>query len=202
MLDHYVAKQLSSPTGLGGKFIFFIMNRQNRSLYEETIRLLSPSDTDSILDIGCGNGYMLNMLARQYDCALTGIDISKSIVETACQRNRAYVKTGKMTLSCQNLIKMNFSENSFGKAYTVNTVYFWENLNDSMARIKLILEPGGLFINTLYTNETLSRFTHTRFGYKRFTEDQLVSAGADAGFATDVIPIFNGAAYCVMYRKG
>ena len=82
-LNSYISQQFSNPAGIGGNFIASVMNKQNRSLYEETMRLLKLSDNESVLDIGCGNGYVLNMLARQYNCAFAGIDTSKSIVKTA-----------------------------------------------------------------------------------------------------------------------
>ena len=201
ILDKYIARQLSKPTGLGGKLIFSIMNRQNQPLYEETIRLLSLSDTDKVLDIGCGNGYVLNLLAQQYDCRLTGIDISLSIIEEASQRYRKFVKDGRMAFSCQSADAMSFADCSFDKAYTINTVYFWKDLDTTMSEIWRVLKPDGLFINTLFSNEMLSGFSHTRFGYKRYTAEELTKAGSNAGFIVDVIPNINDRAYCILYRK-
>lgn len=200
-LNSYIAKQFSNPVGVGGRMISFVMNRQNHPLYEETIRLLALSDTDSILDIGCGNGYVLNMLASQNNSMLTGIDPSESIIQDAVKRCHKSVKIGRTTLLCQNVNQMSFDDDFFSKAYSINTVYFWENLNNTMQEIRRVLKPNGFFINTFYSDETLSRFSHTQFGYKRFTVEQLTAAGHDAGFAVNVIPILNGTAYCIMYHK-
>jgi len=200
-LDRYIAKQLSNPTGIGGRLVSSVMSRQNRPLYEETIRLLEPSDTDSILDIGCGNGHVLHMLARQCDGTFTGIDTSADIIALAARRYRKLVKSGKMTFTHQDVNAMSFGDGSFQKAYTINTVYFWEDLNHTVAEIRRVLKPNGLFVNTLFSNETLSQFSHTKFGYKRFTVEQLTSAGNAAGFAVTVIPILNSTAYCVLYRR-
>ena len=199
--NRYTAKQLSNPTGFGGKLIFSVMNRQNRPLYNETIRLLALSKTDNVLDIGCGNGYVLNMLAHQYDCKFTGIDISMSIIENASKRYHKFVKDGKLTFSCQNANMMSFADNSFDKTYTINTVYFWENLDATMSEIWRVLKPNGLFINTLFSNKKLSQFSHTRYGYKRFTIEELTSVGSNVGFTVTVIPVMNDTAYCVLYHK-
>jgi ubiquinone/menaquinone biosynthesis C-methylase UbiE len=129
-INKYIAKHLGNPTGLGGKIIFSVMNKQNRPLYEDTISLLSPSDSDSILDIGCGNGYVLNMLASHTAYALTGIDLSQSAIKTALSRNRKFVKNGRMNLIRQDMNRLPFPDRSFDKVYTRNTVYFWNNLDE------------------------------------------------------------------------
>lgn len=200
-LDRYIAKQFSDPKGIGGGLISLIMNKQNRPLYEETIRLLSISDTDCVLDIGCGNGYVLKMIARQHNCSLTGIDPSESIIKAASRRCHRFAKSGRMTFMRQAISATSFPDNSFNKAYTVNTVYFWDDLNRAMSEIRRVLKPNGFFINTLYSDETLSRFSHTQFGYKRFSLKQLKSAGTGNGFAVDVVPILNGAAYCILQHR-
>jgi ubiquinone/menaquinone biosynthesis C-methylase UbiE len=199
--NRYIAKQLGNPAGFGGKLIFSVMNRQNRPLYNETIRLLVLSNSDSVLDIGCGNGYVLNMIAHQYDCKLTGIDISTNIIENASKRNHKFVQDGKLTFSSQNVNVMSFADSFFEKAYTINTVYFWENLETAMSEIWRVLKPNGIFINTLFSDEKLSQFSHTRFGYKRYTIEELTSVGNNLGFAVNVIPILNGIAYCILYQK-
>jgi ubiquinone/menaquinone biosynthesis C-methylase UbiE len=199
-INKYIAKQLGNPVGFGGKIVFSVMSRQNRPLYKDVIRLLSPTDTDSILDIGCGNGNVLNMLANRSGCTLTGIDFSASAVKSALSRNRKFVKNGRMNLVCQDMSKLPFPDSSFEKAFTINTVYFWMNLDAIMAEIRRVMKPGGLFINALFTNETLDSFSHTEFGYKRFSPDELTIAGQNAGFAVEIVSALGGKAYCVVYR--
>lgn len=200
-LNSYIAKQFADPYGFGGSLASLVMNHQNRPLYDETIRLLLLSDSDSVLDIGCGNGYVLNLLAYQHNAAFTGIDTSENIIEAAVRRNRRYVKGKKMNFSCQSVSSMSFPDESFSKAYTINTVYFWSDLNKAMLEIRRVLKPDGFFINTFYSNETLSRFSHTQFGYRRYEAAELTSAGANAGFAVKAVPVLQGAAYCYIYRN-
>jgi ubiquinone/menaquinone biosynthesis C-methylase UbiE len=201
-INKQISKQFSNPTGIGGKIISSIMNQQNRPLYEETIRLLPPvSDDDSVLDLGCGNGYVLNMLANCSGSTLTGIDYSPSAIKDAMTRNRKFVKDGRIKLICRDMSRLPFSDYSFDKAYTINTVYFWENLDGIMTEICRVLKPNGIFINALYTNETLANLSHTEHGYKRFTPNELTNAGINARFSVDIVPVFNKKAYCVVCRK-
>jgi len=200
-LNRYIAKQLASPEGFGGKVVSFFMNRKNRPMYAETIRRLALASSDSVLDIGCGNGYVLNMMAREHDGTFTGIDLSASMIQAAVHRNRLFVNNGKMKFVCQDLRDLSFADGFFSKVYTINTVYFWDDLESVMAEVSRILKPNGVFVNTLYSNDTLDRYAHTQFGYKRFTQEKLIDAGTNAGFAVSAVPIIDGAAYCYVYLK-
>jgi len=199
-IKKFYARHLRNPKGFGGRIVTSVMNKQNLPLYEATIKLLKPSKSDVILDIGCGNGYVLGMLAKQYGGLYIGIDSSKSIIKSARRRNREFVETGKITFICQNAESMDFNEKSFDKIFTINTVYFWEEPEKIMTQIHRALKPKGLFINTLYSNETLARLSHTNYGYNWHTPKQLIDFGNGADFKVEVVPILNNAAYCVMYE--
>ncbi|MDR2855106.1 MAG: class I SAM-dependent methyltransferase [Methanomicrobiales archaeon] len=197
-LDSYIAKQCKAPNGVGGRVVSAIMSKQNQPMYEETKRFLSLSSADHVLDIGCGNGYVLAGLAKQYSCVCTGIDISKSILKTAEHRNKKLIKEGKISFSCQNAHSMAFLDDTFDKVYTINTVYFWESLKGVMVEIRRVLKPSGFFMNTFYSNETLSRLSHTQFGYHKYTVEQIITASKNAGFEVRVMPILDEAGYCVI----
>ena len=70
---------------------------------------------------------------------------------------------GKLTFSCQNANMMSFADNSFDKTYTINTVYFWEDLNATMSEIWRIVKPNGLFINTLFSNVKQNIFNFDKY---------------------------------------
>ena len=43
------------------------------------IKLLDQVSFETILDVGCGSGVMLNLLQKKYDVKISGIDISENI---------------------------------------------------------------------------------------------------------------------------
>jgi len=205
MLDKFIASHLSKPKGFFGRVVSFFMNRQNRRIYEKTINILDVKDGEHILDIGCGNGFVLNMIAQNKsqnkNVKFTGIDISESIINAAKGRNREYISMGIMEFYVQDIGRMDFGDGSFDKVYTINTVYFWEDLDKTMVNISRVLKPKGTFFNTLLPNETLEKFSFTKNGYKKHAKEQLIRAGKEAGFDVEIIPIFNGFANCYVYRK-
>ncbi|MCL2372967.1 MAG: class I SAM-dependent methyltransferase [Defluviitaleaceae bacterium] len=196
--NKFISKQLSAPTGISGRIIGYFMNRQNIPLYQATIKHLQLSGGETILDIGCGSGYVLNMIAQQQSGIFTGIDLSQSMINTATRR---YKKHSNMTFHRQDLAAMAFPAGAFSHAYTINTVYFWGSPAATMQEIYRVLQPGGIFVNCFYSDKTLDRFAFTKHGYRRFPQAELSAAGESAGFSLEILPILGGDALCYRYRK-
>ncbi|MDR0885252.1 MAG: class I SAM-dependent methyltransferase [Clostridiales Family XIII bacterium] len=47
------------------------------------------------------------------------------------------------------------------KVYTINTVYFWSSLDVGLTEIWRILQPDGVFGNTVYSKAMLDSFPVT-----------------------------------------
>jgi SAM-dependent methyltransferase len=191
-----LASQFARPSGLGGAVVTRVMNRQNRRLYDQAVKLLEVADADAVLDIGCGNGFVLNRLAKTSRAALVGVDPSASMVRAAAARNRRFVDGGRMAVMAGEVSHVPLPNGSVTKALSINTVYFWDDVPAAMAEIRRLLRAGGLFVNALYTNAALDRHPHTRIGYARHRPKDLAAAAERAGFAVATIPVLDGAAYC------
>ena len=87
------------------------------------------------------------------------------------------------------------------KALTINTIYFWEDLASGFEEIARVLKPEGIFTSTHYTNRALESYSHTQFGYRMRTEQEVVSAAEIAGFTVRIKSIMDGRAYCVVGRR-
>lgn len=196
-LNEYIAKQFANPNGLGGRIVMAVMNRQNAQMYEATEKFLRPQNGDTVLDIGCGNGIMMEAIARSRHCRLIGTDISEDAIEIAKHRLTAV----NAEFLCCSVDDMPIGNATVDKALTINTMYFWENLASGFEEIARVLKPGGVFIGTHYTNQSLESYSHTQFGYKMHAEEEVLLAAQAAGFAVEVEPIMDGRAYCLTCRR-
>lgn len=182
----YIGKQFHKPSGLGGRLATFVMNRQNWQQYagtETALSLLEPDAAKTVLDIGFGNGYLLNRLASRYACQFYGIDISPDMLAIATQRNKSFVESGRMALSLGGAEKIGLPDGSIDKAYTVNTVYFWSSLDAGLAEIWRVLRPGGVFVNTVYSKAMLDSLPVTKSGYAKYQTDEFLAAGKRNGLS-------------------
>lgn len=196
-INEYIAKQFANPRGIGGRIVMAVMNRQNAQMYEETERLLRPRNDDIILDIGCGNGIMLERIVHACDCHLIGTDISEDALEIA---KRRLAETNVELLRCP-VDDTPLEDATVDKALTINTIYFWEDLASGFEEIARVLKPEGIFTSTHYTNRALESYSHTQFGYRMRTEQEVVSAAEIAGFTVQIKSIMDGRAYCVVGRR-
>lgn len=142
MAPRFVAKQLSRPTGLGGKVIQFLMNRGNASLNRLAVEQLDVQPSDRVLEIGFGGGVALPLLLSRarYVC---GIDRSEDVVASARRHFSGWVEGDAADFQVGSVEKLPLASESFDRVLTVNTIYFWTSLAKGLEEIWRIMTPAG-----------------------------------------------------------
>ncbi|MCZ2155639.1 MAG: methyltransferase domain-containing protein [Bryobacterales bacterium] len=56
------------------------------ALLDAIVEHVGASATDSVLDVGCGDGFYLGSLNQRVSCAAYGVDISRAAIEVAARR--------------------------------------------------------------------------------------------------------------------
>ncbi len=104
-------------------------------------------DPDHILEIGCGTGFLTEKLIQKFPNAhITAIDTSAKMVEH-CQQ-----KFKDLTITKMDGETLNFDQ-KFDLIVSNMTIQWFENLEDSINKIKEYLVPNGqLFYSTIGEN--------------------------------------------------
>lgn len=163
----YIGSQFGNPRGVVGAICCVIMNFINRAMYKNTVSLVNVKSDDKVLDIGFGNGYLLQRLYGQIKCDLYGIDISEDMVTAATARNKTAADAGKLHLQIGDCCDLPFDESSFAAVTSINTVYFWNNTVKGLSEIRRVLKPGATFYNVVYTKEWLDKLSYTKKGFQK-----------------------------------
>lgn len=200
-ITKYIAEQFGKPTGIGGIMSTFIMNRMNQIQYRSVMSNLNCSEKDRVLDIGFGNGYLINHLAKKNKGDFYGIEISDDMLKVGCKRNSELIKRGKVHLAKGNVIDIPFENSFFDKVYTVNTVYFWKDLDRGLSEIKRVLKPNGVFINAIYSKQWLDAVKYTQYGFSKYTPKELEEVTSRNGLNVfQVIETKKNISYCILSR--
>jgi len=198
----YIARQFGNPTGFGGKVSTLIMNCLNRKLYEAIIENLNIRTTDTILDIGFGNGYLVRRLSNKNLQKMCGIDISPDMLKVTGKKVKKKIEQGKVELLLADVQDLPFENDCMDKVYTINTVYFWQDIRRGFAEIKRVLKPDGVFLNVIYLKAWLDKLPVTQYGFSKYTAEQIEKITAESGLKIErIVEIQAKKSICVIARK-
>jgi ubiquinone/menaquinone biosynthesis C-methylase UbiE len=111
------------------------------NIFRESIK-----EGDKVLDVGCGNGRLLEIL-KDKNVRYAGVDISERLIEIAQERYPQY-----NFLVADNL-NLPFLDNNFDKVFSVATLHTIpsEDLRrKAVSELKRVLRPGGLLFVTVW----------------------------------------------------
>ena len=183
MTPRIIAKQLSRPTGLLGRLVAGLMNRHNASMNMFVVHQLDLRPTDRVIEIGFGGGITLNRLIEGA-AFVCGIDRSGDMVRRAARKFAAAVQSGRAQFREGNVDALPFEPESFGKACTVNTIYFWKSLETGFSEIHRVLRPGGRLVVGFLPKDRMDRLGVPRDIFTPREPRDVIAALKAAGFTS------------------
>lgn len=178
-----ISRQLSEPSGLGGRIIARLMNRGNASLNARAIEHLSLTPEASVLEIGFGGGATLPLLLGQAD-RVAGFDRASDMVEAATSRHPEDIASGRLRVDAGDVHALPYADGEFDRILTVNTVYFWPDLHGAMDEIRRVVGPGGELVVGIRDPSVMQKVDRAIFTVREPEEvrDAVEAAGfTDAG---------------------
>lgn len=175
-----ISRQLSHPTGLGGRLVARLMNRGNQRMNLRAIELLDLAPGMRVLDLGFGGGLALGALLGR-EAQVTGIDRAADMVTAARRKHRDALAAGRLQLAEGDVHALPFPDASFERVLTVNTVYFWPDLPAALTEIRRVLAPDGRLVIGIRDPLSMRKVSRDIFTVR---PAQDVSAAAEhAGFS-------------------
>ena len=102
---------------------------------------LKDKEYKKLLDVGCGTGYLINMLSKDYEAEYTGLDLSPEMIKQASSKN---IKNASFIEGRSDEIP--FPENTFDIVTCSQSFHHYPKTDKPMQEVKRVLKPGGLYI--------------------------------------------------------
>lgn len=182
-MSDFIARQFRKPSGFWGRIISFIMKKGNIYFYYKIVELLDIQKNDKILEIGYGHGLGINKILKENDCFITGVDFSELMYAEASKRNKAFIENKRAELYFGNFLETNLQAEQFDKAFCINVIYFWDELEPPFLKIKNCLKKGGVFCFYMEHKDNLKklRFTSDEI-FNKYAIEEVVEALTATGF--------------------
>ncbi|MDR1612287.1 MAG: class I SAM-dependent methyltransferase [Planctomycetota bacterium] len=132
------------PTGFTGRLLVGMMNWAHGPGIRAVVGQLAVTPDDIVLDIGCGGGAAIALMAGK-GTKVHGVDHSVVSVEKSLAKNRVAVRNGRVAIQVADALRLPFSGETFTLVTAFETIYFWENIQECFRRIHGVLRLGGRF---------------------------------------------------------
>ena len=123
-----------------------------------TLSLLDIHRHHRILEIGFGPGVSTQMVSEKASLGfVAGIDHSRTMVQAASRRNAGAILSGRMDLKRGEVSALPYLHQSFDIAFSLHSIYFWQNPVECLKEIRRVLRSGGLLAITIQPKD---KWTH------------------------------------------
>lgn len=183
MTDKEIAAQLRKPSGDIAGIVGDEMCRKNKVMIDSTIQRLNITEGKKLLEIGFGNGgHVEELFLINQSIHYSGVELSKRMVREGKKNCKELIRSGKVKFYHTDGNTIPLQENSIDVVFSVNTIYFWENVSAYLDEINRVLVPGGQIILTFGAKSFMETLSFTRHGFSLFDTDKLKLIVSKSGF--------------------
>lgn len=166
--------------------IEYVLSPRRRRSYKSIVEDLPAADRKHVLDVGCGSGNLVFLIAQRYpDANVAGIDPSEAMVKSARKKMTKLSDQGKVKLSVGSCTNVPGS-GKYDVIVTSSSYHHWEDQQEGLRNLAGYLNDDGvLAIYESYYGErsggTHSSSTHS---LSREEADEIVLDGYDKSITT------------------
>lgn len=123
------------------------MEKGHRPVGEQAIARMDLNADARVLDVGCGSGWATRLIAETVvKGRVVGIDISDEMIALAQSSSGAFPNVDFKVASAEALP---FNDGEFTQAFSMESLYYYSNLNAALSEIYRVLANGGQFVTVV-----------------------------------------------------
>ncbi|TNM62279.1 ArsR/SmtB family transcription factor [Aliirhizobium smilacinae] len=167
------------------------LNASDSAVEQALLRLVGTAPIDSLLDLGTGTGWILQLLAPRYRRA-TGVDASRDMLAVA-RANLDNAGILKASVRHADILNLSLEGQDFDVVTIHQVLHFLDQPELAIAEATRILRPGGRLIIVDLAPHKMEHLreehAHLRLGFSHeIIGDWLEKAGLDIEKAIDIVP--------------
>ena len=198
----FIARQSRCPTGLLGRLIGHVMERETAAVNDAALTLLDLEAHDRVLEVGFGHGRTIERAAAVLDHGVAaGIDCSEEMTRMAVRRCRRLIDTGRVRLARADGRHLPYRAQYFGKAYTIHTIYFWTEPAQHLRELCRVLRAGGRLVLGFRPGGNRGAEDFPASVYSFYTADRVGQMLQQAGFDVGEPPLTIGEVLLISARR-
>jgi SAM-dependent methyltransferase len=184
LAKQFLSKQLAHPSGFLGKYIMGqLLNRTTSSHNALVFSQMAVQRSDRVLEIGFGGAALLEKIVlKASEGFVAGIELSEEMVANSKERFQDLIKTGRLEIKQGTVESLPFPDANFNKACTVNTIYFWSDLDKCFAELFRVIGPGGELVLGYTGDKDVRGAGLDQCGFIPYSTDELKVALVARGF--------------------
>lgn len=159
-----------------------LLNRANRQSNNAVYESLEIEKGDCVLEVGFGGAELLLKIAQHSQCSeLCGVEKSGHMVRRAQSlvQRKKLTSTVKLSVGCIETLP--YLNNRFDRVCSVNTVYFWSDLDHCAAELARVTADTGKVVLGYGSGEKLAQSGYTENGFRFYPPAIIDQVMANAG---------------------
>ena len=211
-----LAKQLGNPSGIFGRFLMKLLNRENAEMNDLALEKLNLQPEDYVLEIGFGGGYLMDKIAAtQIPSCIVGIDPSIDSLQVGKKKFNQQIAQGYIELKQASAESLPCGDHEvprlrrdryFNKVCTVNTIYFWSDAKSVLQECYRVLKQGGKLVICYNSKAFLEQTELIKYGFTAYEVEDVELLMQDSGFTeiatTSAHSAGNGLFHCTSGMVG
>lgn len=171
------------PSGLLGRWAGRMMAKLDEDDHW-AVDLLAPQPDEIVLDVGCGPGVSLALIAgRVANGLVCGVDPSPEMLRQAAERVDATPHTATVELRRGSAEAIPYPDGHFTALCSLHTMYFWSSVGAGLREMYRVLRPGGrLLLVVRKRREGAGVLSASRYGYTDGQVDAVLDVMRAVGF--------------------
>ena len=116
-------------------------NMMDMKQLNKLLELLEIDEHQKVLDLGCATGTITEYISDITKAHIVGIDFAETAIKWAQKRTKS--KQDRLEFITMDMDALDFSKESFDTVIAIDTLYFVEDINKTIQKMKAILKKNG-----------------------------------------------------------